>query len=191
MRNLEAAKKALERSEAATDEIDRSIWLAKAADHAISREAVLVGGAAVNLHTGSYKPTDIDLCAYLDDRDRRELGRLGFRHLHGDKFVYTFRDGEKWPLEFPDSVVRGDVMHVSLGADEVLTVISTESLVLDRVRQATDRTQVTFEEAVRLCCAVMQTADWTLIERQVDEEDRQAPQLRLRETYERMLAEAS
>jgi hypothetical protein len=81
-------------------------------------------------------------------------------------------------------------MHVSLGAGEVLTVISTESLVLDRVRQATDHTQVTFEEAVRLCRAVMQTADWALIEHQVDEEDRQAPLLRIRETYERVLAEA-
>jgi hypothetical protein len=137
MRNLEAAKEALERSEGATDEIDRTVWLAKAVDHAISRDAVLVGGAAVNLHTGSYKPTDIDLCAYLDEVDRRELDRLGFRQLQGDHFLYTFRDGEKWPVEFPDSVVHGDVMHVSLGAGEVLTVISTESLVLDRVRQAT------------------------------------------------------
>ena len=143
MRNIEAAKEALDRAERATDETDRSVWLAKAADHAISRKAVLVGGAAVNLHTAVYRPTDIDLCAYLDEDDRTELDRLGFKHLQGDHFLYTFRDGEKWPVEFPDSVVDGDVMHVSLDAGEVLTVISTESLVLDRVRQATDRTEVT------------------------------------------------
>lgn len=189
MRDLDAAKRALERAELATDELDRSVWLAKAADHAISRDAVLVGGAAVNLHTGSYKPTDVDLCAYLDQDDRTELDSLGFKYVQGDHFIYTFRDGEKWPVEFPDSVVDGDVMLVSLDDDEVLTVISTESLVLDRVRQATDRTSVTFEEAVRLCLAVRGTADWMLIERQVNEEDRQTPFLRLRETYERVLAQ--
>lgn len=188
MRDIEAAKRALDRAEQATDEVDRSVWLAKAADHAISRDAVLVGGAAVNLHTAVYKPTDVDLCAYLDEEDRIELDRLGFRHLQGDHFLYTFRDGEKWPVEFPDSVVDGDVMHVSLDVDEVLTVISTESLVLDRVRQATDRTDVTFNEAVRLCRAVKETANWAMIESRVDEEDRQAPLLRLRETYERIVA---
>lgn len=190
MRNIEAAKEALHRAERATDETDRSIWLAKAADHAISREAVLVGGAAVNLHTAVYKPTDIDLCAYLDEEDRIELDRLGFKHLQGDHFLYTFHDGEKWPVEFPDSVVDGDVMHISLDAGEELTVISTESLVLDRVRQATDRTDVTFNEAVRLCRAVKETADWALIESKVNEEDRRAPLLRLRATYEQIMAMA-
>lgn len=190
MRDLQAAKKALERAEQSTKEVDRSVWLAKAVDHAISRNAVLVGGAAVNLHTAVYKPTDIDLCAYLDEDDRTELSRLGFKHLQGDHFLYTFRDGEKWPVEFPDSVVDGDVMLVSLDVDEVLTVISTESLVLDRIRQATDGTEVTFNEAVRLCRAVMDTADWELIESKVDEENRQAPLLRLRETYERISARA-
>lgn len=190
MRDVEAARRALDRAEEATDEIDRSVWLAKAADHAIRRGAVLVGGAAVNLHTAVYKPTDVDLCAYLDEEDRTELDRLGFKRLQGDHFLYTFRDGEKWPVEFPDSVVDGDVMHVSLDTDEVLVVISTESLVLDRIRQATDRTGVTLDEAVRLCRAVKDTADWSLVEGKVNEESRRAPLLRLRETYEEVLARA-
>lgn len=190
MRDVEAARRALDRAEEATDEIDRSVWLAKAADHAIRRGAVLVGGAAVNLHTAVYKPTDVDLCAYLDEEDRTELDRLGFKRLQGDHFLYTFRDGEKWPVEFPDSVVDGDVMHVSLDTDEVLVVISTESLVLDRIRQATDRTGVTLDEAVRLCRAVKDTADWSWIEAKVNEESRRAPLLRLRETYEEVLARA-
>ena len=190
MRDLEGAKRALERAEQASDEIDRSVWLAKAADYAISRDAVLVGGAAVNLHTASYKPTDIDLCAYLDADDREELDRLGFKQSQGDHFIYTFGDGEKWPVEFPGSVVDGDVMRVSLDDDDLLTVISTESLVFDRIRQATDRTGVTFDEAVRLCRAVMQTADWALIEGRIQAEDRQAPLMRIKETYERILAKA-
>jgi hypothetical protein len=191
VRDVEAAKRALDRAEQATDEVDRSVWLAKAADHAISRDAVLVGGAAVNLHTAVYKPTDVDLCAYLDEEDRTQLDRLGFKHLQGDHFLYTFRDGERWPVEFPDSVVDGDVMHVSLDADEVLVVISTESLVLDRIRQATDRTDVTLDEAVRLCRAVKDTADWALIARKVNEEDHQAPLLGLRATYGKVRARAS
>jgi hypothetical protein len=191
VRDIEAAKRALERAERATEEVDRSVWLAKAADHAISRDAVLVGGTAVNLHTAVYKPTDVDLCAYLDEDDRTELDRLGFKHLHGDHFLYTVPDGEKWPVEFPDSVVDGDVMHVLLDAGEELTVISTESLVLDRVRQATDRTNVMFNEAVRLCRAVKGTADWALIEDRVSEEDRRAPLLRLRATFEQVMAKAA
>lgn len=182
--------KALERAELAANEIDRSLWLAKAADHAITRDAVLVGGAVVNLHTAVYKPTDIDLCAHLDEEDRIELDRLGLKHLHGDHFLYAFRDGEKWPVEFPSSTVDGDVIHISLGDDESLSVISTESLVLERIRQATDRTNVTFDEAVRLCRAVWTTADWTLIGQEIDQEDRQAPLLRLREMYERIVNEA-
>ena len=65
--DIEAARRALNRADQATDEIDGSFWLATAANHAISRGAVLVGGAAVNLHTGVYKPTDVDLCACLDE----------------------------------------------------------------------------------------------------------------------------
>lgn len=117
------------------------------------------------------------------------LAGLGFKHLQGDHFFYTFRDGEKWPVEFPGSVVDGDVMHISLDSAEVLTVISTESLVLDQVRQATDGTGVTLDEAVRLCRAVKESADWALIESRVDTEDRQAPFLRLQETYWRVRAQ--
>jgi hypothetical protein len=188
MRNLDAARKALLRAEQSTGELDRTVWLAKAADHAISRQAVLVGGAAVNLHTGSYHPTDIDLCAYLDQRDRDALESLGFEHIQGDHFAYTFRDGERWPLEFPDSTVDGDVIFIELENDSVLTMISTESLVVDRIRQATDRTDVTFSEAARLCRSVLETANWDSIERQILAEDRRAPLLRLKEVYERVLA---
>jgi hypothetical protein len=61
----------------------------------------------------------------------------------------------------------------------------------DRLRQATDRTDVTFDEAVRLCRAVRETADWALIESKVNEENRQAPLLRVRETYDKVLARAA
>lgn len=43
-------------------------------------------------------------------------------------------------------------------------VISPESLVFERVREATDRTDVIFNEAVRLWRAVKETANWAVIE---------------------------
>jgi len=188
LRNAQKATKALERAEQQTDEIDRSLWLAKAADHAIRGHAVLVGGAAVNLHTGSYRPTDVDMCAYLDEDDRQVLMNLGFEHIQGDHFAFTFGDGERWLIEFPDSQVDGEVMHVKLDDDETLEVISLESLIVDRSLQATDGTQVTFDEAVRLCVAIFEYPNWALVETDIMERDRLQPSLRLSDTYERIVA---
>lgn len=188
MRNPDKAKQALVRAEQQGDEIDRSLWLAKAADHAINALAVLVGGAAVNLHTRSYRPTDVDLCAYLYEGDRQGLRDLGFEHSQGDHFAFTFGDGERWLIEFPDSQVDGDLMFVLLDRDEMLAVISLESLVVDRMLQATDGTEVTFDEAVRLCYAVFEHADWSRVDVDVRERSQDKPSLKLLETYERVLA---
>ncbi len=188
MRNAPKARQALERAEKASGEIDRSVWLAKAADHAIQGKAVLVGGAAVNLHTGSYRPTDVDMCAYLNQDDRLMLKDVGFGHRQGDHFAYTFGDGEAWLLEFPASQVDGDVTSIRLDSDETLYVISLESLIVDRMLQTTDGTGVTFDEAVRLCVAVMESADWDRVKVDVLERDQLQPGLGLLETYERVLA---
>lgn len=189
MRNANRARAALERAEREASEIDRSLWLAKAADHAVKGQAVLVGGAAVNLYTGSYRPTDIDMCAYLDAADRRMLQELGFQHLQDDHFSYQFGDGERWLIEFPSSQVDGDVSLVALDHDETLTVIALESLIVDRVLRATDQTSVTFEEAVRLCVAVFEEADWNRVEDQISQRDHLEPRLRLRSVYSRVVAE--
>lgn len=172
---------------AESDEIRRCLWLARAADLAIKANAVLVGGAAVNLHTGSYRPTDIDLCAHLDPADRESLANLGFRHLQGDHFDYTFPDGERWLLEFPDSQVDGSVSVIELGFSEILNVISLESLIIDRVLQATDGAAGTFDEAVRLCVAGFRRADWPVVRREIDQRDSAEPMLDLRQTYTRVL----
>lgn len=190
MRNPDRAREALARAERQSDEIDRTVWLAKAVDHAIKSHAVLVGGSAVNLHTGSYRPTDIDMCAYLDEADRRALRDLGFEQSHGDHFAYTFTEGERWLIEFPDSQVDGDVMTVELDVGETLNVISVESLVVDRLLQATDGTRVTFDEAVRLSYAVLEHADWDRIEIDIRQRSQIDPSLSLFETYERVIAAA-
>lgn len=189
MRRPDLARTALDRAEQASDDIDRSLWLAKAADHAISDRAVLVGGTAVNLHTGMYNPTDVDLCAYLDETDRQELTRLGFENLQGDHFRYTFPDGQVMLLEFPETRVDGGVMQIALDDGEPLLVIDRESLVVDRVEQATDGTQVTFDEAVRYCFAVADQVDWPQVETEIHRRDQANPLIKLVATYKRVLRE--
>jgi hypothetical protein len=180
MTDLAAALKALARAEEASDdEIGRSVWLAKAADHAIADDAVLVGGAAVNLHTGSYRPTDIDLCAYLDKADREAMTQVGFHNIQGDHFSFTFEDGEVWLLEFPDSQVDGHVATLNLGDGDSLAVISRESLMVDRLLQATDGTQITFDDAVRLGVALGESADWQLVSAEVEQRHALEPGLSL------------
>lgn len=189
MREPERAKAALERAEAEADEIDRTLWLAKAADHAVAGRTVLVGGAAVNLYTKSYRPTDVDMCAFLDEHDRNALKEAGFHHRQGDHFHYDFEDEERWLLEFPSSQVDGDVTVVRLDKDESLEVISLESLIVDRVLQATDGTKVTFIEAVRLCVAVFEEADWSKVGHEIRQRAELEPMLGLEATYSRVMEE--
>jgi hypothetical protein len=190
MRDSARAKAALRRAERGPNELDRSLWLARAAGHAIEGRAVLVGGAAVNMHTQSYRPTDIDMCAHLDESDRQALQDVGFQHQRGDHFSFEFADGEEWLLEFPSSQVDGDVSVVALDDDETLEVISRESLIVDRVLQATDGTSVTFDEALRLLVAVFHDADWARVDQDVRERDRVAPKLKLEKTYSRLKEQA-
>ncbi len=183
------ARAALDRAEQSGDDIERSIWLAKAADYAIDDRAVLVGGTAVNLHTGMYYPTDVEMCAYLDQEDREALVALGFESIHGDHFRYLFADTSVILLEFPSTRVDGGVMQISLDDHEALLVIDRESLVVDRVEQATDGTEVAFEEAIRYCYTVIDRADWSRIEGEIHERDRLSPGMQLAQTYARVLGE--
>lgn len=136
-----------------------------------------------------YNPTDVDLCAYLDEADRQELIRLGFENIQGDHFRYTFADGQVMLLEFPHARVDGGVMQVALDDGEPLLVIDRESLVVDRVEQATDGTQVTMEEAVRYCFAVADEVDWPQVETEIRRRDQANPLIKLVATYERVLAD--
>ena len=168
----------------------RSLWLAKAADYGIKGRAVLVGGTAVNLHTGSYRPTDIDMCALLDASDRQALVELGFTNSQGDHFEYQFEDGELWLLEFPDSQVDGDTEIIDLTSEDQLAVIRKESLIVDRIIQATDGTKITFQEAVRLCVVVYENTNWSWVEGEIGKRDSLEPGLQLATTFGRVMEEA-
>ena len=124
---------------------------------------ILVGGAAVDLHTGGYNPTDIDLVGALSADDRQTLVDAGFQRVGSRHFRWMFPDGSQELVEFPDSVLDGDVVEIELTDGVTVNVISMESLVVDRLEQATDRTLVTFEEAVRLVAAVATDVDWNVV----------------------------
>lgn len=190
MRQINKARSALEAAQSAgKSAILRSLWLAKAADYGIKGRAVLVGGAAVNLHTGSYRPTDIDMCALLDASDRQTLVELGFTNSQGDHFEYRFPDGELWLLEFPDSQVDGDIEMIELSPEDQLAVIRRESLIVDRLLQATDGTKITFQEAVRLCAVVYSSANWAWVEGEIGSRDSLQPGLKLAATLARVMEE--
>lgn len=190
MKQTEKARMALDQAQTLGENaILRSLWLAKAADYGIKDRAVLVGGAAVNLHTGSYRPTDVDMCAFLDASDRQALVELGFTNSQGDHFEYQFEDGELWLVEFPDSQVDGDVSMIQLSAEDTLSVIRLESLIVDRLLQATDGTRITFEEAVRLCVAAHGTTDWDWVVAEIGRRDSLEPGLGLSDVHDRVLHE--
>lgn len=184
---VDKAKRALDRAQSESDSIQRSLWLAKAADYAIKDRAVMVGGAAVNLHTGSYRPTDIDMCAYLNQSDRQAMVQLGFDNTQGDHFSFEFEDGQIWLVEFPASQVDGDVSSIQLSRDDSLDVISLESLIVDRTLQATDGTGVTFDEAVRLCVAAYEAANWAWIGEEIERRSTIEPGLGLQDAYSRIM----
>lgn len=188
MRQIEKARSALEAAESVgNNAILRSLWLAKAADYGIKGRAVLVGGAAVNLHTGSYRPTDVDMCAPIDPSDRQALVELGFTNSQGDHFEYQFADGELWLLEFPDSQVDGDIEMIELSSEDHLAVIRKESLIVDRLLQATDGTKITFQEAIRLCVVVYTSTNWSWVESEIARRDSLEPGLQLAATYVRVM----
>ena len=77
-------------------------------------------------------------------------------------------------------------MLVALNGHDVATVIDIESLVIHRIRRATDRTRVTFDEAVR----PGRSNGHRRIVRRARNEDREAPLMRLIETFGRIMARA-
>lgn len=128
--------------------------------------AVLVGGAATEVYTGSYRPTDIDLVGHRKAGHADGLNALGFKQ-DGRHWLYDFADGETMAIEVPDDTL-GDFAFdppetIDLAPGE-LAVISLNDLMMDRLLQATGGEPVTFEEAVRLAVAAYDRIDWIGLE---------------------------
>ena len=153
---------------APADSIERHLLLVAAIDEALEPTVVVVGGEAVNIRTGRYRPTDIDLVADVMASDRELLvdlglswGGVGHRHL-----AYEFDDGEIVLVEFPASEldgIRPPTWHqVRPGIG--VWVIALDDLMMDRLQQATDGTVVTMDAAVELARAAAFEIDWEGLE---------------------------
>jgi hypothetical protein len=154
--------------------IERTLWIVALVQAVLDRRVVLIGGAAHNLYTGDYRPTDIDLAA-------SEVGRAEFELLGAAGFVdrglghrhIELRLGEpELPelIEFPTDLEGIDSADTIELTDTVsVEVISLPDLIVDRLIQATDATSVTFDDAVALLVATYGDIDWQVVDRLVDD----------------------
>ena len=141
---------------------ERKLLTAAAFSEAALENAVLVGGTAVELHTGSYRPTDIDLVGYTRSGSDATLVELGFARK-GRHWLFMFNDGETLAIEVPgdrlDDYALEAPRHIDLAPGQ-LAVISLNDLMMDRLLQATGGEPVTMDEAVRLAAAAYERIDW-------------------------------
>ncbi|MEK7252667.1 MAG: hypothetical protein AAB198_05405 [Actinomycetota bacterium] len=149
-------------SEANIESTERKLLTAAAFSEAALEHAVLVGGTAVELHTGSYRPTDIDLVGYSRSGSDAILVELGFVR-DGRHWLFTFRDGETLAVEVPSDRLDDYALEAPRVIDLApgqLAVISLNDLMMDRLLQATGGEPITMDEAVRLATAAYERLDW-------------------------------
>lgn len=178
--------------------IERTLWITALVSEVLDRRVVLIGGAAHNLYTGEYRPTDIDLAA-------TGVGRSEFETLAGQGFIdrgighrhieLHLRDSEPPELvEFPTDLTDIDSTDtVRLAEGVAVEVISLSDLVVDRLIQATDGTPVTFDDAVALLVATSSEVDWTTVMRLVEQRSDEPFLNELEEVFEsiRLVAESA
>jgi hypothetical protein len=141
---------------------ERKLLTAAGFGEAALEGAVLVGGTAVELHTGAYRPTDIDLVGYTKPGSDVILAELGFER-EGRHWLFTFADGETLAIEVPGDRLDDYALEAPLLIDLApgqIAVISLNDLMMDRLLQATGGEPVTMDEAVRLATAAYERIDW-------------------------------
>jgi hypothetical protein len=151
------------RADGESDRSLRRLWLVAAIDAIVPRPVFLVGGAAVDLHTGRYQPTDVDLVGVVTAEDRSALVAAGFVETGGRHLQWDYPDGTNELVEFPGSTLDGSFEQIQLSDTVRMNVISIQSLVVDRIVQATDGTIVTFDDALRLIVATADRVDWSAV----------------------------
>lgn len=146
--------------------LERRLLVAAAFAEASLIDGVLVGGAAVDHHTGTYRPTDIDLVGADSPGGRKRLAELGFER-QGRHHVLSFPDSERLAVEVPApelfDLAEEEPTRIDLQPGEV-KVIALNDLMMDRLLQVTDRTEVTYQEALRLAVAAYEDIDWVTME---------------------------
>lgn len=158
--NDKRAAHALEMAGAATDPTLQRLWVVAAIEALLDSRFVIVGGAAVDLHTGSYRPTDVDLIGSLSKSDRATLRGAGFGELGSRHVTWRLPEGDPVLIEFPSSTLDADYELIELEPGVTVAVISITGLVIDRLIQATHPNPVSFDDAVALVKAVADEVDW-------------------------------
>ncbi len=153
--------------EAPADSAECILYAAAAFDALTSDSMVLVGGGAQVTHTGVGRLTDIDLVGVVTPEDHERLARHGFR-----------REGRHWVMESAGRSIAVEVPSDALLGEEepeatdigvaIVRVISVNDLMMDRLVQATDGTEVTWDEALALAIAAFDRIDWEKLSDRAD-----------------------
>lgn len=161
------AQHALDRAREASDPALRRLWVVAAIECLLDRRLVIVGGVAVDLYTGTYRPTDIDVIGSLSRSDRAALREAGFAE-HGSRHVaWAPPEGKPILVEFPSAVLDADYELIELEPGVNVAVISLAGLVLDRLLQATHPNTASLDDAVALVTVVHQDVDWRELAREI------------------------
>jgi predicted nucleotidyltransferase len=158
------ARALLDRAARERERLKRHLLVAAALREVLSKDPIVVGGTAEEYWTAAeYHPTDLDLCAELNQEDRSSLRRFGFRMF-----------GRHWQhpriqvaIEFPDARIDGDesrTAEVNVGGGRA-RIIGLEDLYVDRLTQSTvtDHQGIEFQSALAVAAAGHDAIDWTYV----------------------------
>lgn len=145
----------------------RALFVTAAVSMAAGTRYVLVGGSAVNVYTGAYRPTDLDLVGPLGPALERAAISLGFARR--GRYLVLESAGREIVLDLPDDslfdLAADPPEEVEVAAGVTAAVLSATDLMMDRTLQATDGTVVTMQEALTLAVGAYPRIDWAALER--------------------------
>ena len=123
---------------------------------------ILVGGGAQVIYTQQPRPTDVDLVGRITPYDLQALADAGFKR-HGRHWLHAWKQDEMF-VEVPATALIGeDPPRVVDVGGHPLQIISVEDLMMDRLVQATDRTDTTWDEVIELAEATYKRVNWDTI----------------------------
>lgn len=143
--------------------------VAAALREVLSSDPIVVGGVAEDYYTGDrYKPTDLDLCAFLKPKDKERMRELGFER----EGRHWYHEGIRIAVEFPDDRIDGDESRTELVdfGEGAARIIGLDDLYLDRLRQATMTDSVediAFVGATAVAASRFEDLDWKYIRRRI------------------------
>ena len=152
---------------AAADSAERILYSAAAFDALVADDLVLVGGGAQVTYTGVGRLTDVDLVGVVTEADTRRLQSAGFLR-HGRHWVCEGEQGAL-AIEVPGDALMPEETYQKIEIEGgAVRVISVTDLMMDRLLQATDGTEVTRAEAEQLAVAAGTGVDWEAIAGRAD-----------------------